>query len=84
MDHVLKIIDAVGDQARITVDVNQAWDETTATYCIEALQDGGVSMIEQPLPTWDHEGMARLTSRFKVPIMADEAVNSVQEAYPNC
>jgi muconate cycloisomerase len=81
VDHVLKIIKAVGDQARITVDVNQAWDETTAAYCIESLQDGGVSMIEQPLPTWDHEGMARLTNRFKVPIMADEAVNTIQEAF---
>ncbi|ETI65863.1 muconate cycloisomerase family protein [Neobacillus vireti] len=81
VDHVIKIIAAVGDQARITVDVNQAWDETTANYCIEALQEGGVSMVEQPLPTWNVEGMARLTERFKVPIMADESANSVQEIY---
>lgn len=81
VDHVLKIIAAVGDQARVTVDVNQAWDETTANYCIEALQEGGVSMVEQPLPTWNYEGMARLTERFKVPIMADESANSVHEVY---
>ena len=81
VNHVLKIIAAVGDQARVTVDVNQAWDETTANYCIEALQDGGVSMVEQPLPTWNYEGMARLTQRFKVPIMADESANSVHEVY---
>ena len=39
------------------------------------------SMIEQPLRVWDNEGMARLTSRFKVPIMADEAANSIQDVY---
>lgn len=81
VEHVLKIIEAVGDQARITVDVNQAWDETTATYCIEALQEGGVSMVEQPLPAWDNEGMSRLTDRFKVPIMADESLNSLQDSF---
>ncbi|MBO1912435.1 muconate cycloisomerase, partial [Microvirga sp. 3-52] len=47
VEHVRQIKKAVGDQARITVDVNQAWDEDTANYCIEALEDGGVSMIEQ-------------------------------------
>ncbi|MBS4212805.1 muconate cycloisomerase family protein [Neobacillus rhizophilus] len=81
VEHVLKIIAAVGDQARVTVDVNQAWDETIANYCIEALQDGGVSMVEQPLPTWNYEGMARLTERFKVPIMADESANSVHDVF---
>ncbi len=79
--HVLKIIEAVGDQAKVTVDINQAWDEDTSIYCIDALQEGGVSMIEQPLPTWNYEGMARLTKRFKVPIMADEASTSVQDTY---
>lgn len=81
VEHVLKIIDAVGDQARITVDVNQAWDEDTAVYCIEALEDGGVSMIEQPLPTWNYEGMSRLTKRFKVPILSDESSTSLQDTY---
>ena len=69
------------DEARITVDVNQAWDEDTANYCIAALEDGGVSMVEQPLPTWNLEGMSRLTAKFKVPIMADEAANSIQDVF---
>jgi len=81
VDHVLNIIAAVGDKARVTVDVNQAWDETTANYCIEALEEGGVAMVEQPLPTWNHEGMARLTKRFKVPIMADESATDVHEIF---
>ena len=81
VEHVRQIKQAVGDQARITVDVNQAWDEDTANYCIAALEDGGVSMVEQPLPTWNYEGMSRLTARFKVPIMADEAANSIQEVF---
>lgn len=81
VEHVLQIKNAVGDQARLTVDVNQAWDEETAVYCIAALEDGGISMIEQPLPVWNNEGMIRLTNRFKVPIMADESANTVQDSF---
>ncbi|GLY10765.1 muconate cycloisomerase family protein [Pseudobacillus badius] len=79
--HVIKIKAAVGDAGSIRVDVNQAWDEATALYCIEALEDGGVDLVEQPLVRWNHEGMARLSSRFKVPIMADESVGTIHEAY---
>src|SRR5690606_29990375 len=81
VEHVRAIKQAIGDEARITVDVNQAWDEDTSNYCIAALQDAGVSMVEQPLQTWDFEGMSRLTSKFDVPIMADEAATSIQDVF---
>ena len=81
VEHVRKIKEALGDGARLTVDVNQAWDEDTSNYCIAALQDGGVSMVEQPLQAWDFEGMSRLTAKFSVPIMADEAATSIQDVF---
>lgn len=81
VEHVRKIKQALGDQARLTVDVNQAWDEDTSNYCIALLQDAGVSMVEQPLQAWDFEGMSRLTAKFTVPIMADEAATSIQEIF---
>src|SRR5690606_13085545 len=61
VEHVRSIKDALGDAARLTVDVNQAWDEDTSNYCIAALEAAGVSMVEQPLAAWDFEGMSRLT-----------------------
>lgn len=81
VEHVRAIKQAIGDDARITVDVNQAWDEDTSNYCIAALQDAGVSMVEQPLQAWDFEGMSRLTAKFDVPIMADEAATSIQDVF---
>lgn len=81
VEHVRRIKEALGDAARLTVDVNQAWDEDTSNYCIAALQDGGVSMVEQPLQAWDFEGMSRLTAKFSVPIMADEAATSIQDVF---
>ena len=79
--HVLKIIKAIGNKARITVDINQAWDESIAVKQIAKLEAGGVSMIEQPLPSWNMEGMARLTERFDVAILADEAATSIEQTF---
>ena len=42
VEHVTKIKEAVGDAASVRVDINQAWDEDTSLYCIEALEAGGV------------------------------------------
>ena len=76
VEHVRKLKKQLEIKRELRVDVNQAWDEDTAHYCIEALEDGGVSIDRATTPNWNHEGMSRLTARFKVPIMADEAANS--------
>ncbi|MDN7228367.1 muconate cycloisomerase family protein [Planococcus liqunii] len=81
VEHVRSIKEVLGDAARLTVDVNQAWDEDTSNYCIAALEAAGVSMVEQPLAAWDFEGMSRLTAKFNVPIMADEAATSIQDVF---
>lgn len=71
---------ALGDAARVHVDANQGWDEATATWAIERLEDAGIAIVEQPLPRSDIEGMRRLTERFTVPIMADEPIDTTESA----
>ncbi|WNO60644.1 muconate/chloromuconate family cycloisomerase [Rheinheimera sp. MMS21-TC3] len=79
--HVLAIKKALGDDVSIRVDVNQAWSELQATTAIAQLQDGGIDLIEQPLKAENRRGMARLTERFSVAIMADETLNGPQDAW---
>lgn len=71
---------ALGDAAIVHVDANQGWDEATAGWAIERLQDGGIAVIEQPLPRANIDGMRRLAERFTVPVMADEAVDTAESA----
>jgi muconate cycloisomerase len=71
---------ALGDDVRVHVDANQSWDEATATWAIERLENAGIAVVEQPLPRGDIEGMRRLTERFAVPIMADEAIDTIESA----
>lgn len=79
--HVAAIKNAVGAAVKITVDVNQSWSEATAKRAIQKLQTAGVDLIEQPLIKSNLEGLARLTTYFEVPIMADEAVATVEDAF---
>lgn len=78
--HVSKIKSALGDRAKVTVDVNQAWNEVDATLGIHALEAAGIDLIEQPTPREQRGVLARLSARFIVPIMADEAVTGPEDA----
>jgi muconate cycloisomerase len=79
--HVAAIKRALGDEASIRVDVNQAWDEVTARRGIAMLADAGVDLVEQPIARANRAGMARLTARAGVAIMADEALKGPEDAY---
>jgi muconate cycloisomerase len=81
IEHVSRIAKAIAGRGTLRIDANQAWDELTATRAIATLEAVGVSLIEQPLPKTNLEGMARLATRFDVAIMADEAVATVQDTF---
>jgi muconate cycloisomerase len=78
--HVAKIKAALGDRAKVTVDVNQAWNEVDAALGIAALEAAGIDLIEQPTPREQRGALARLAARFLVPIMADEGVTGPEDA----
>ncbi|MBS0561482.1 MAG: mandelate racemase [Proteobacteria bacterium] len=65
---------ALGGRARLIVDANQAWDETTALRCLPVLADLGVALVEQPVPAWNIAALVRLRARAAVPLLADECV----------
>lgn len=78
--HVSAIKRALSERARITVDVNQAWNEAEAATGIAMLEAAGIDLIEQPTPRENRGALARLAARFVVPIMADESVCGPEDA----
>jgi muconate cycloisomerase len=48
---------------------------------IQQLQDGGIDLIEQPCAIEQTNVLGRLTQRFDVAIMADEALTGPDSAY---
>jgi len=72
---------AVGPQARIRLDANQGWTPREAVRVIRAIEDAGldVELVEQPVPGPDIAGLAWVSERVDLPILADEAVYGVRD-----
>ena len=72
---------AVGDDVDLFIDINGAWTYDTALATIRALEKYNLSKIEQPLPAWDLEGMARLRGNVGTPIYADESAQELHDLH---
>jgi L-alanine-DL-glutamate epimerase-like enolase superfamily enzyme len=64
---------AVGDEVYIGVDANGGLDYSTALDLCMRLEQFSLYKVEQPLPTWDVDGMARLQKKLHTPVWAHES-----------
>ncbi|EPL7480661.1 TPA: muconate cycloisomerase family protein [Pseudomonas aeruginosa] len=81
LKHVIAIKQALGERASVRVDVNQYWDESQAIRACQVLGDNGIDLIEQPISRINRAGQVRLNQRSPAPIMADESIESVEDAF---
>ena len=78
---VAEIAKSLQGKARLTVDVNQAWDGNTARKYVPILSDAGVDLIEQPVARWNTQALQELCKmQLNALIMPDETVCTPQDA----
>ncbi|MBC7093493.1 dipeptide epimerase [Candidatus Bipolaricaulota bacterium] len=77
---VQAIRDAVGDAVTIRIDANQGWTRPEAVWALTRMAEYDVQFAEQPVAAEDIEGLAWVRRRSPIPVMADEAVHSPQDA----
>jgi muconate cycloisomerase len=77
---ITSIAQALPANTALAVDLNGAWDEATSRRWLPVLAGIGISLIEQPVPRWNVEALARLSQQSNVPIMADESLMTVHDA----
>ncbi|WP_329102217.1 dipeptide epimerase [Micromonospora sp. NBC_01699] len=72
---------AAGPDARIRLDANQGWTPREAVRVIRGIEDAGldVELVEQPVSRWDLDGLAWVSDRVTVPILADESVFGLRD-----
>ena len=64
----------------ICVDVNQGWtDKSLAINMIEWLKAQNVVFVEQPMPKASVDDIAWLTERSPLPVIADEAFQTIED-----
>jgi L-alanine-DL-glutamate epimerase-like enolase superfamily enzyme len=77
VDMVHAVREIVGPDVRLTVDANGFWNYEQALQTIRKIDSANLELIEQPLPHWDIEGLARLRSQVRTPIYADESAQEL-------
>ena len=80
-ERLAAVVDAA-PEARLRLDANQGWSPEEAITILTALTADGlpIELVEQPVPAANIEGLARVSAAVELPIMADEAVWSADDA----
>ena len=76
---VTAVRERLGDAFPLMVDANQQWDRPAARRMGRALEDFGLTWIEEPLDAYDAEGHAALAAALDTPIATGEMLTSVAE-----
>lgn len=71
----IEILRAIRDATdkEIRVDANCGWTVKGAIRMLPVLAEFGVTVLEQPLPPDDLEGLAAVTAQADIPVIADES-----------
>ena len=81
VENVRLVREAIGPDIYMTVDGNQGYSFDKAVKVLKKMEKYDLNYIEQPLPLWNLEGMARLTRELDTPILADESLTTLEDAY---
>lgn len=57
----------------LRVDANTGWNTKQAIRMLPVLEEFGVTVLEQPLPADDLDGLAQVTRHSRIPVIADES-----------
>lgn len=80
LSRVRLVREAIGPDVRLTVDANGGWSVNEAIRASLLLEEFDVAFVEQPVHRLDLDGLARVRSQTRLPVMADEAIFTVQDA----
>lgn len=74
-DRDMEILRAIRDATdkEIRVDANCGWTVKGAIRMLPVLEEFGVTVLEQPLPPEDLDGLAAVTAQSNMPVIADES-----------
>ena len=72
LDAIEAVVDAVGTDARLSVDFNQGLEAATALETCRAIDDYGFAWIEEPVVYDDYATQARLARKLSTPLQIGE------------
>ncbi len=70
---------AARPDVKLRVDANAGWQEADAIRYLKELERFDLEMVEQPLDKHDFEGLGRVQAHTRLPIVADESVQTLAD-----
>ncbi|NWG01319.1 MAG: dipeptide epimerase [Syntrophaceae bacterium] len=71
----------LGGQFKLRVDANQGYRSDQAIKILRQMESFDLESIEQPVPAYDIDGMRQVAEALDTPVMADESVFTLQDAF---
>jgi len=78
---ILKVREAVGTNIELRFDANQGFSLEQAISFFNETNSSRIELIEQPTPKGQPDLLGRVTDSVKIPIMADESLMTLRDAF---
>jgi len=81
IERVIDVRKTVGERIELRFDANQGYTETEALRFVEKVRPAKLALIEQPTHRGDLGLLGRITDEVPIPVMADESLMSLRDAF---
>ncbi|WP_445381286.1 mandelate racemase/muconate lactonizing enzyme family protein [Robiginitalea sp. IMCC43444] len=81
LEKVHKLRETLGNDFAIRFDANQGYTATEAIEFVKKSKGARIDILEQPTPVKHPEAMKEVSLNTFIPIMADESIKSLDDAY---
>ena len=81
VERVLRVREALGPGIELRFDANQGFSFEDCLRFVEATREAALELLEQPTPRGEPDLLGRVTSQIALPVMADESLISLRDAF---
>ncbi len=81
IERLLKVRETIGKHIELRFDANQGYSETEAVRFVKETHKARLELIEQPCDRGDLSALGRVTDKVSIPVMADESLTSLRDAF---
>ncbi len=81
IEKITRLRETLGAGIELRFDANQGYSEEEALHFVRMTQAARVEVFEQPTPGRRHTLLGRITRRAAIPVMADESLMNLADAF---